>query len=58
MIRQPEPKLSKVNEDEKIFYRSALFVKTGLQMKRERDVQHILFSLHRRKTHVGCSIFR
>jgi len=32
VIRQPEPKLSKVNEDENIFCCSALFVQPGLQM--------------------------
>ena len=42
VIVQPEPLLSKVNEDDIIFCCSTLFVKPELQMISERDDQYIL----------------
>ena len=46
VIRQPELLLSKVTEDENIFYSSALFVQPGLQMISEQDDQYIFVSQH------------
>jgi len=48
VIRQPEPKLSKVNEDDIIFCCSALFVQPGLQMTSERNDHYVLVSQHSR----------
>jgi len=52
VIRQPEPRLSKVNEDDIIFCSSAIFVQPGLQLISERDDQYIFVSQHSRKPHV------
>jgi len=57
VIRQPEPKLSKVNAVDDLFYSSALFVQPGLQVISERDDQYIFFSQYSGKPHVGCCYF-
>jgi hypothetical protein len=57
VIRQPEPKLSKVNAVDVIFCSSALFVQPELQLISERDDQYISFSQHSRKPYVVRSLF-
>ena len=57
VIRQPEPKLSKVNPDDVIFYGSPLFIQPGLQMISERDDQYIFYIQHCRKPYVGWSLY-
>ena len=53
VISQPEPKLSKVNEEDVVFYYSALFVQPEPQMISERNDEYIFFSRHSRKHFVG-----
>ena len=55
MIRQSEPKLSKVNAVKIIFCSLALFVQAELQMISELDDEYIFFSQHSRKPNVGGS---
>jgi hypothetical protein len=56
VIRQPELLLSKVTEDENIFYCSALFVQPELQLGSEQDDQYLFVSQHSRKPNVGRSL--
>jgi len=58
VIRQPEPKLNKVNAVDVIFSCSILFVQPGLQMISEWDDENILFSQHSSKPNVGGSDYK
>ena len=57
VIRQPEPKLSKVNVVDVIFCCMALFVQPGIQRGRGRNDQHTFVSRHSKKPHVSGSDF-